>query len=157
MIDLLENKNPLLRHLSKSWLNQANQQYNKIIDPILLILLDRQLIFGKNKDNNTEFLKVFDTLKILDAFSKFKNIILNCPLIDFLKEKNLPIELLSMIRFESFEKENMFYLQALISITLHYIRTNSSDKLNDKFKKEILSVNAASCEFLEFLLNVIED
>ena len=65
MIDLLENKNPLLRHLSKSWLNQANQQYNKIIDPIILILLDRQIIFEKNKDNNTKFLKVFNTSKIL--------------------------------------------------------------------------------------------
>ena len=157
MLDLLSDKNPLLRHLSKSWLNQASQPYKKIINPILLVLLDKEIIFEKNAENNTEFYKEYDTTKILDAFTKLKNMILNCPLMTYLQTESLPDEFISMIKFESFNKDNMSYLQTLISITLHYTRTKSSDKLNEKFQKDVLSVNAASCELLEFLLNNNED
>ena len=158
MVDLLDNKNPLLRHLSKAWLNQANQYYNKIINPILLIFLDTNIIFESKRDENiTEYLREFETSKILDAFEKLKNVILNCQIIEFLKTKKPKMEYIFKIRFETFNKDNMFYLQTLISIALHYTRTKAMDKLNDKFKKEVFSVNAASCEFLEFLLNTIDD
>ena len=157
MLDLLNDKNPLLRHLSKSWLNQASQPYKKIINPILLVLLDKEIIFEKNAENNTEFINEFDTTKILDAFTKLKNMILYCPLMAYLQSESLPDEFISMIKFESFNQISMSYLQTLISITLHYTRTKSSDKLNEKFQKEVLSVNAASCELLEFLININED
>ena len=51
----------------------------------------------------------------------------------------------------------MSYLQILISILLHYIRTKAKDNLSDEFKKNVFSINAASTEFLEFLLKNIND
>ena len=104
MVDLLDNKTPLLRHLSKTWLNQANQHYNKIINPILLIFFDTQIIFETNKDKNIpEYLREFDTSKILDGFAKLKNIILNCQIMDFLKTNKPKNELINKIRFETFD------------------------------------------------------
>ena len=157
MLDFLDSKNPLLRNLSKNWLNQTNQRYDKIIDPILLVLLDKKFSFEKNKETNSYyFLKEFDSSTILDAFIKLKNIILNCSIVEFFEKKKPNEEIISNISFEYFDKNDMHYLQILISISLHYIRTKALDNLNDKFKKEVLSINAASCEFLEFLLNNIE-
>ena len=51
MIDCLDDEDPLLRHLSKSWLNQAYQQFQKIMDPIFKFLLDDKICLIKNKDN----------------------------------------------------------------------------------------------------------
>ena len=156
MVDLVDHKNPLLRHLSKSWLNQTNQNYNNILDPILIILINDEIKYHHNiQINTTEFTEEFDTSKILDGFNKLKKLFLNCHIIPFLMANNPSEEILNSIKFETYDK-NMTYIQTLISISLHYIRT-IFDKKNELFHKEVLSINATSCEFLEFLLNLIED
>ena len=155
MIGLIDDKNPVLRHLSKTWLNQANQCYDKIVDPLIQILLDNQSIFEGKKDETFE--KEFDITEILNSFTKLKNIILTCEIFPFLKKKKPDEKLVSMLKFEYFESNKLYYPQTLISITLHYIKTKSKDNLNEKFTKAALTVNAASCEFLEFLLNNIND
>ena len=158
MVDFLNNNSPVLRHLSKTWLNQGNQCYDKIIDPILMILLDKQIIYEENKENDSiQFVKEFNTSKIIDAFTKLKNIFLNCKIVPHLKDKKPTDELLILLKFKHFNKDNLFYLQTLISICLHYTEIKSDDKLEEKFKKNVLNINAASCEFLEFLLNSIDD
>lgn len=156
MIDLLDNKTPIFRTLSKSWLNQSNQCYKKIIDPILLVLLDKNITYSRD-ENKSNFTKEFDTSKILDAFIKLKNIILNCNIMKFLKKNKSMEEIISMINFKCFPENDMYYIQTIISITLHYIKTKPLDNLNENFKKQIVSVNAASCELLEFFLSKITD
>ena len=157
MVDLLDDKNPVLRHLSKSWLNQANQCYDKIIDPIIQILLDNQLIFEGKIDENAELITKFDSNKILKAFTSLKNIMLTCQIFPFLKRRKPAEELISKLRIEYFENNKLYYPQTLVSIALHYIKTKSKDNLDKKFEKDVLAINAASCEFLEFLLNNIND
>ena len=73
MLDYLDNKNPFLRHLSKTWLNQVNQRFGKILDPIIALFLNSEinLVF---EEDQIYFEKEYDTSKILDAFSKLKNI-----------------------------------------------------------------------------------
>ena len=44
MIDFLDSPNPLLRHLSKSWLDQSYKQFRQIIDPILLNLKKKLIV-----------------------------------------------------------------------------------------------------------------
>ena len=141
MLDLLNDKNPVLRHLSKSWLNQRNQDYKKIIDPIMPILIDN-LNMLQNIGKNNQLLNEL-TSKILDPFIKLKSIFLNSPLISFLPQ------------FRDLKCDN--YLQSLMGITLRYINIKDSNISDEKIKKDILSVKAASCEFLEFFLGVIED
>jgi len=82
MIEYLDNKNPFLRHLSKTWLNQVNQSFNKILDPIISIFLliiciayDLIIIFGQIE--NTFKLDIFAG-KVLRWF--FQNVYLISPI-----------------------------------------------------------------------------
>jgi len=84
MIDFLEDKNPLLRHLSKSWLNQNNKHFDKIVDPLLSVLLHDYSNF-KKVENKIIFEKEYESGRIIDAFSKLKNIILNSGLMEYIK------------------------------------------------------------------------
>ena len=152
MVDLLDNKSPVLRHLSKTWLNLDNQCYDKIIQPILRILLEQQRIFEQKKDE-----KEYDISKILDSFTKLKNIILNCQIMQFLREKKPKQKLILMITNNNFPENELFYLQTLICISLHYTSVKSKEISDEKYKKDILPVNVSSCEFLEFLFNSIDN
>ena len=158
MIELLDNRNPLLRHLSKIWLNQSNQRYHKIIDPLMMIFLDKNILYEFNRVEGVhEYIKEFETSKILDAFIRLKNIILNSRKKQFLTEKQPNDELKRLLKFEYFPKEGLNYIQSLISISLHYTKTKSMNSLDNKFRRDIFTVNVAACEFLEFLLNSIDD
>ena len=160
MIDFLEDKNPTLRHLSKTWLNQANQNFSRIIDPILIELLNNEILFiSKNGDKmeETEFLEEFDTSKILEAFNKLKNIIINSQIMPFFLEKEINQEIFKMIKFSKYNDLKMNYLQTIICILLHYTRTKAKNVEKGEFVKDIYSLNATSTEFLEFLLKNIND
>ena len=49
-----------------------------------------------------------------------------------------------------------YYLELLAIISLRFIQGKFIESVSQKFYRENFSVNAASCEFLEFLLNFIE-
>ena len=156
MIDFLEDKNPLLRHLSKSWLNQNNKHFDKIVDPLLSVLLHDYTNFIK-VGNKIIFEKEYESGRIIDAFSKLKNIILNSGLMEYIKNSIAGANLLIKDRIKNIKTKSSTYLSLLISITLSYIRCKNSNKINPKFEIENYSVNAASCEFLEFLVSRIND
>ena len=156
MIDFLENKNPLLRHLSKSWLNQNNKHFDKIVDPLLSVLLNDYANFQKI-ENKIYFNKEYESSRIIDAFSKLKNIILNSSLMNYLKNNVVGANLLIKDKIKNIKIKSSTYLSLLISITLSFVRCKSSKKINQNFENENYSVNAASCEFLEFLLSHINN
>ena len=157
MLDFLENKNPLLRHLSKTWLNQVNQMFAKIIDPIISLFLSDEVNLSIEGDKIL-FTKEFDTSKILDAFSKLKNIILNSPVIPFLlDEKAIHFENINLSKIGNPTLATLNYLCLLISISLRFTQAKCTEEMSDKFKNECFGVNAASCEILEFLIHIISD
>ena len=55
MLDYLEDDYPLLRHLSKSWLNQHSNHFPKILDPLISVFLNKEIEFCL--DNNTLYIK----------------------------------------------------------------------------------------------------
>ena len=157
MVNYLDNKNPLLRHLSKTWLNQVNQKFNKILDPIIGIILNDEINFISD-EQQIYFEKEYNTSKILDSFSILKSIILNSPIISFLideKEINNNEINLEKVGNRNFAKKN--YLCLLISIALKFTQARCKEDANDEFKIENYGVNAAASEFLEFLVNIISD
>ena len=157
MIDYLSESNPLLRHLSKTWLNQVNQRFSKILDPIIGLFLcdDINLLF---EGQYIYFEKEYDTTTIIKAFSRLKNIILNSPIISFLMdEKAMEYENVNLEKIGNPTLATLNYLCLLISIALRFTQARCKDDVNNKFKEESYSVNAASCEFLEFLVNIISD
>ena len=138
LIDLLDNKNLFLKNLSKIWLNQPDQCYNKIIDPFLLILLDKKISFEENiNEKITVFNERFEISTIIDTFQKLKNIIANSSIMNYLIKQKTNENILSKINFESYKKDSMCYINTLISITLHYIRAISSKNLGIQFEKDI--------------------
>ena len=157
MLDFLENKNPLIRHLSKTWLNQVNQMFNKILDPIISLFLSDEIYLYIEADK-VLFMNEFDTTKLLDGFTKLKNIILNSQVIPFLlDEKALKPDSIYLARIGNPTLATLNYLCLLITISLRFTQAKCLEEMNLEFKNECFGVNAASCEFLEFLIHIISD
>ena len=164
MLDYLDHEHPLLRHLSKSWLSEAKDQFSKIIDPLLKVLLDRDTKWYISFQKQLYFTKEYDNRRIIEAFRKLKNIIINVPEVavnhfvnklvtkDLIYMDDFGRELKSVTRSISIEH----YLELLVSISLRFIQGKFIESISQSFYRENFSVNAASCEFLEFLLSFIE-
>ena len=96
----------------------------------------------------------------MDSFHKLKNIILNAPIMDFLIEKSPNNEIIEIFKNKQFfclGEIEITYLHILISISLKFSQTISRQNFSESFKKENLSINATSCEFLGFLLSQIKN
>ena len=164
MLDFLEHEHPLIRHLSKSWLSEAKNQFRKIIDPLLKVLLDKETKWYISFQKQLFFTREYDNRRIIEAFRKLKNIIINVPEIAigfFIKEK-ISQNLLEMDELGK-ELKNVtktitleFYLELLVTISLRFIQGKFIESVSEQFYRENFSVNAASCEFLEFLLSYVE-
>ena len=164
MLDFLEHEHPLIRHLSKSWLSDAKNQFRKIIDPLLKVLLDKETKWYISYQKQLFFTREYDNRRIIEAFRKLKNIIINVPEISinfFIKEKisqillemdDLGKELRNVTKTIKLE----FYLELLVTISLRFIQGKFIESVSESFYRENFSVNAASCEFLEFLLSYVE-
>ena len=156
MIDCLDDDNPLLRHLSKSWLNQAHQQFNKILNPIYNIFLDESISMKCNEEQMI-IEKEYNTSEIRKSFRRIKNIILNSQVMEFLINTKIDQDITSLNYLDKVYTADSTYLELLIGITLKFTQGKCVDSLSKEFKRENYSVNASSSELLEFLLNKIED
>jgi len=130
MLDFLDNEHPLLRHLSKSWLSQSIYQFNKILDPLLKVLLDRDTTWYITPKNQLFFTKEYDNRRIIEAFRKLKNIIINVTdqAINFFVTNKISKALFDM---DDFSKEIggkrkpipiEYYLELMVSISLRFIQ-----------------------------------
>ena len=158
MVDYLDCNNPLLRHLSKSWLDQSFKQFKLIVEPIIIMLLDENIQIVES-EQHFYVQKEYDTKKIMNSFSRLKSLILNSPLMKFLIEKKPPEEILNIFEGKNFKLNEIeiTYFHILIAISLKLTQGKSKEDLNEAFKLEILSINASSCEFLEFLLSHVNN
>lgn len=77
MLDFLEDEHPLLRHLSKSWLSQSVDQFNKILDPLINVLLDGNTTWYISPQKQLFITNEYNNKRIVEAFRKLKNIIIN--------------------------------------------------------------------------------
>ncbi len=156
MLDYLDCENPLLRHLSKSWLDQSIKQFKKIVDPILKRLIDPNIIVNENYLVEKES----DTKKIIHSYKALKSLILNSSIIKFFIENNPNDEILQIcekIRLFSLNILEKNYIYILIEISLRFIRAKIKEDLKESLQKDNLSINSSSCQFLEFLLSHINN
>ena len=156
-LNYLDHENPLLRHLSKSWLNQTIKQFYKIVDPILAVLLDINIVF-EEKNKKIIFTKEYNTKLIIGAFRYMKNIILNVSGVNYFINHYPNATILSIDSLKNtIDIKNDNYLYLLIKISLRYIKGKYYDENNKVFQRENYSVNSSACEFLEFILSYIGD
>ena len=159
MLDFLDSENPLLRHLSKSWLDQSLKQFKKMVDPILKELLDENIQIQKG-EKFYEITKEYDAQKLMDSFRRLKNLIINSPIMEFFIENQPDDEIIQLFKNKKIfmlTEGEIKYFRMLISISLIFIQAQCDPKLSSEFKKINLSINASSCEFLEFLLSHVNN
>ena len=159
MMDFLDSENPLLRHLSKSWLDQSFKQYKKMVDPILKYMLDENIQISQG-EKFYEIEKEYNAKILMDSFRRLKNLIINSPIMHFLIKNKPDEEIITIFKNKKIfllNKEQINYFFMLISISLVYTQGQCKQDLSSSFKKINLSINATSCEFLEFLLSHVND
>ena len=132
-LNYLDHENPLLRHLSKSWLNQTIKQFYKIVDPILAVLLDINIVF-EEKNKKIIFTKEYNTKLIIGAFRYMKNIILNVSGVNYFINHYPNATILSIDSLKNtIDIKNDNYLYLLIKISLKYIKGKYYDENNKVF------------------------
>ena len=159
MLDFLDSENPLLRHLSKSWLDQSLKQFKKMVDPILNVLLDENIQIKKGE----KFYiidKEYDAKKLMDSFRRLKILIINSPIMPFFIENKPDNEIIEKYKNKKIiwlTKSEINYFHMLTSISLVFTQGQCNPDLSSAFKKINLSINASSCEFLEFILSHVNN
>lgn len=130
MLDFLDDEHPLLRHLSKSWLSQSVDQFNKILNPLINVLLDGNTSWYISPQKQLYITNEYNNKRIIEAFRKLKNIIINMtelsinffvhtPVSQVLLDNDLiGKELSNCSRTISMDH----YLEMIVSISLRFIQ-----------------------------------
>ena len=149
LLNYLDSEYPLLRHLSKIWLNQSSNHFKKILDPIILLFLNKDIQFLQ-KDNHLYITKQYEIKNIINAFKLIKNVVLNVSDLNFIfnSPKNNILEQLN-----NNEKNSFNYLFLLFNISIRFLNAEFIEEIkNDELIEENISVASSSGEFLEILI-----
>lgn len=130
MLDFLDHEHPLLRHLSKSWLSQSISSFSKILDPLIKVLLDKDTSWFISPQKKLYFAKEYDNRRIIEAFRKLKNIIINLSelAINFFLNTTVTPSLLELDEIgkeiSSYSRSISIehYLELMVSISLRFIQ-----------------------------------
>lgn len=130
MLDFLDHEHPLLRHLSKSWLSQSIGNFNKILDPLIKVLLDKDTSWFISPKKKLYFAKEYDNRRIIEAFRKLKNIIINMTelAINYFINTHVSQQLIDLDEtgkeISSYSRSIPIehYLEIMVSISLRFIQ-----------------------------------
>jgi len=161
MLDYLEDDMPSIRLASKSWLSISTSNFRRILDPLLSILLNPQTDVFTTLQDEMFFTDVYDSRQIVNAFSKFRSIVLNSQneLIDYAFGNKVTEKILEQFRevFKYVELENETYYHVFIQICVKFIIGQLNNAQASRFATETHSVNATACELLELILKSSKD
>ena len=149
LLNYLDSEYPLLRHLSKIWLNQTSNHFKKILDPIILLFLSKDIEFSQ-EGTQLYIQKKNETKNIIHAFKLIKNVVLNVSDLNFIfnSPKNNILEQLN-----NNEKNSFNYLFLLFNISIRFLNAEFIEEIkNDELIEENISVASSSGEFLEILI-----
>ena len=130
MLDFLDDKHPLLRHLSKSWLSQSIGSFNKILDPLIKVLINKDTSWFITPKKKLYLTKEYDNARIMDVFKKLKNIIINMTelAINYFINTKVSQQLIDLDQTgKEMSKNNKnipieHYIEIMISISLRFIQ-----------------------------------
>ncbi|CAD8058712.1 unnamed protein product [Paramecium sonneborni] len=130
MLNFLNNENPLIRYNTKTWLSESAPFFFRILDPILLRLIN----FKNDIENKNEF--SFDLA--VDSIKKLQSLYSSKEWFQPYIEKTKPT---------FYEDDNINTYYKLICLTL--IQLIVADFQNQEYQK----INAISAELLEIVIN----
>ena len=157
MLNYIDSEYPLLRHLSKNWLNQSTFHFQKILDPIILLFLNKDIDYIE-QGNHLFIQKEYNTKSIIQAFRYIKNLVLNVSVSHFITEKPKK-EIIEKLNINEKKElsQNMNYFNLLILITTRFINFEFVEGINEELIEENISVSSSACEFLEILIKKTKD
>lgn len=74
MLDYLNDDNPLIRHTTKSWLNDSKDKLGRVLDPLFEVLLLPNKQTEVNENDEIFYTKEYDSSEILKALRRIKSI-----------------------------------------------------------------------------------
>lgn len=166
ILDFLNHPHPLIRHVAKSWLSTTVDQFDKVLDPLLFVLIHSETKFYHSPlEDILVFTDVYDSKRIIDALHKLKKIMIEFSDYDKIvrycvKTKPNPKLIEACEQGDNSDSLKYLldsYLDILVYICMRFIKGVFIQSVNLEFHKEHYSVKAATCEFLEFFLNAVED
>lgn len=123
MLQILEDFDPTLRLTCKSWLNDSQENFKRIIDPLVEEFLENSQVF-MTFYGQIFFMDHYDTGIIIQNFGKLRNIILNTQekLILYM-QRNEPTDRVKVafskiFHFAEIDFGKLNYLQMIVLITL---------------------------------------
>lgn len=141
MINILENFDPTLRLTCKSWLNDCQENFRRILDPLIEEFLDNSNVFV-SLFGQIFFQDDYDTQVIIYNFGKLRNIILNTQekMIYYMKQTEateyVREKFNNVFGYLNLEKQKLNYLQIIVYITLQFIMGQAVESVNDKLFQE---------------------
>lgn len=75
MLDYLDDRHPMLRHSSKSWLIESLDCLERILDPLLFVLLSPKTVCYVTRQRQLFFTCEYDTSRTIELFRKLRSII----------------------------------------------------------------------------------
>lgn len=161
MLEYLEDDIPSIRLASKSWLSLSTNHFRRILDPLLSILCNPQTDVVTTLQDEMFFTDVYESRLIVNAFSKFRSIVLNSQneLIEYSMSNKVTENIITKFKevFKYVELENETYYNLFIHISVKFIVGQLKNEQVSRFSSDTHSVNATACEFLELILKSSKD
>ena len=124
MLDYLNDDNPLIRHTTKSWLNDSKEKLGRVLDPLFEVLLKPKHQTEVNENNEIIYTEQYNPSEILQALRRIKSIwVENVGFLNYISD-NKPNQSV-IIEFENtfnIHMNEIKYIDVLASIGLNLLQ-----------------------------------
>lgn len=76
ILDYLDHENPLVKHTTKQWITESLIDFNRVLDPLLEVLVPAHSTFYKTYQGQLLYSKAFEVNRCVDILKKLKQILL---------------------------------------------------------------------------------
>lgn len=124
MLDYLNDDNPLIRHTTKSWLNDSKEKLGRVLDPLFEVLLLPNHQTEVNENDETIYTEEYNPSEILQALRRIKSIwVENVGFFNYISNNKPNQNVIN--EFENcfnIPKNDIKYIDVLASIGLHLLQ-----------------------------------
>lgn len=124
MLDYLNDDNPLIRHTTKSWLNDSKEKLGCVLDPLFEVLLQPNHQTEVNENDEIVYTEEYNPSEILQALRRIKSIwVENVGFLNYISD-NKPNQSV-IIEFENsfnIHTNEIKYIDVLASIGLNLLQ-----------------------------------
>ncbi|KAL4450958.1 hypothetical protein ABPG74_021280 [Tetrahymena malaccensis] len=166
LLNYLQDDNPLIRYTSRSWLIDNLSYLSRILDPLISDILDeyKQADYFLTNNKKVLFKNEYNQDKVQNLYKQIKSIV------SILREKFVLYCFSQTISFKiqqqiaqihnmvsQFDFNTSSYLEIIIFLSLKLMQGQTSNSFSYQFQSKNATINANFCDFLESIMNEIQD